>query len=41
MNETLAQIKQRKSVRVFEDRPIAPGVKQEIIGAALEPPPWR
>jgi nitroreductase len=38
MNETLAQIKQRKSVRVFEDRPIPPEIKQEIVAAALEAP---
>lgn len=38
MNETIAQIKQRKSVRVFENKPILPEIKTEILNAALEAP---
>lgn len=38
MNEVLAQIKKRKSVRVFEDRPIEGNVKKEILKAAFEAP---
>lgn len=38
MNETLTQIKERKSVRVFEDRPIEPQFKKEIVNAAFEAP---
>lgn len=38
MNEVIEQIKDRKSVRVFEDREIDPAIKDEIINAALEAP---
>lgn len=38
MNDTLTQIKLRKSVRVFEERSIAPDIKREIISSAFEAP---
>jgi nitroreductase len=38
MNEILTQLKNRKSVRVYEDKTITQEVKQEIINAALEAP---
>lgn len=38
MNDTLGQIRRRKSVRVFEDRPIPPEIKREILSAAFEAP---
>lgn len=38
MNEVLKQIKQRKSMRVFEDRLIEPELKKEILTAAFEAP---
>jgi len=38
MNEVLRQIKNRKSVRVFENRHIPPEIKKEIINAAFEAP---
>jgi FMN reductase (NADPH) len=38
MNQTLNQIKLRKSVRVYEDRAIPSDLKKEIINAALEAP---
>lgn len=38
MNVVLGQIKNRKSVRVFEDRLIEPEIKKEIINAAFEAP---
>ncbi|MBZ2174829.1 nitroreductase family protein [Schnuerera sp. xch1] len=38
MNEILKQIKNRKSVRVFEDKEIPSEVKQEILNAAFEAP---
>lgn len=38
MNETLRQIYERKSVRVFEDKPIAEDVKRQILEAALQAP---
>lgn len=38
MNGVLRQIKNRKSVRVFEDRLIEPEIKKEIINAAFEAP---
>lgn len=38
MNDVLKQIKNRKSVRVFEDRVIEPEIKKEIINAAFEAP---
>lgn len=38
MNEVLQQLKTRKSVRVYEDRAIAPEVKQSILEAAIQAP---
>ena len=38
MNETIRQIKERKSVRVYEDRPIEAEVKQAILDAAIQAP---
>lgn len=38
MNEILRQIKVRKSVRVFENKPIDAETKKEIINAAFEAP---
>ena len=38
MNETIRQIKARKSVRVYEDRPIEAEVKQAILDAAIQAP---
>jgi len=38
MNEVLQQIKCRKSMRVFEDRPIEAVLKKEILNAAFEAP---
>ena len=38
MNEVIKQIKERKSVRVFEDREIDLAIKDEIINAAFEAP---
>ena len=38
MNEVLQQLHDRKSVRVYEDRPIAPEVKQAILEAAIQAP---
>ncbi|SMC21979.1 hypothetical protein SAMN02745134_01502 [Clostridium acidisoli DSM 12555] len=38
MNEVLKQIKNRKSMRVFEDKPIEAHIKEEIINSALEAP---
>lgn len=38
MNEVIRQIKNRKSVRVFEDKAIESNVKDEIIKAAFEAP---
>ena len=38
MNEIIKQIHDRKSVRVYEDRPIAPEVKQAILDAAVQAP---
>lgn len=38
LNETLTQLRQRKSVRVFAERPIAPEVKRELISAAFAAP---
>lgn len=38
MNEVLKQIKNRKSVRVYEDRKIPDEVKQEILNAAFQAP---
>lgn len=38
MNEILKQIKSRKSMRVFENRPIEVELKKEILNAAFEAP---
>ncbi len=38
MNETLRQLEARKSVRVFEDRPIPAEVKKAILRAAVNAP---
>lgn len=38
MNNILTQIKNRKSVRVFEDRPIDSETKKQILSAAFEAP---
>ena len=38
MNEVLQQLHDRKSVRVYEDRPIAAEVKQAILEAAIQAP---
>ncbi len=38
MNEVMKQLLARKSVRIFEDRPISKEIKDEIIRAALEAP---
>lgn len=38
MNDTIQQLKQRKSVRVFEDRALEPRIKDEIINSAFEAP---
>ena len=38
MNEVLRQLHERKSVRVYENRPIEPEVKQAILDAAIQAP---
>ena len=38
MNDVLKQMKNRKSIRVFEDREIATEIKSEIVNAAFEAP---
>lgn len=38
MNETIRQLHERKSVRVYEDRPIGPEVKKAILEAAIQAP---
>ena len=38
MNETLRVLMERKSVRVFEKRPIGPEEKQAILNAAMRAP---
>lgn len=38
MNEVLQQLHDRKSVRVYEERPIQPEVKQAVLGAAIQAP---
>ncbi|NMM64972.1 nitroreductase [Clostridium sp. P21] len=38
MNNVLKQIKNRRSVRVFENRPVTTEIKNEILGAAFEAP---
>ena len=38
MNEIIKQLHDRKSVRVYEDRPVGPEVKQAILEAAIQAP---
>lgn len=38
MNQTLQQLHDRKSVRVYEDRPVEPEVKKAVLEAALQAP---
>ena len=38
MNEILRQLHDRKSVRVYEDRPVEPEVKRAILEAAIQAP---
>lgn len=38
MNETIRNLKARKSVRVFEEKAIAPELKREILQCAMEAP---
>ncbi|MFA9399010.1 MAG: nitroreductase family protein [Clostridiaceae bacterium] len=38
MNEVIKQIKNRKSVRIFEDKMISDEIKKEILNSALEAP---
>ena len=38
MNEVLRQLHERKSVRVYEDRPVEAAVKQAILEAAIQAP---
>ena len=38
MNQTIAQLHARKSVRVYEDRPLEAAVKQAILEAAIQAP---
>jgi nitroreductase len=38
MNEVMKQLKNRKSVRVFEDKPISKDIRDEIVQAAFEAP---
>ena len=38
MNEVLTQLRERKSVRVYEERPIAPEVKRAVLEAAIQAP---
>ena len=38
MNQTLKQLHQRKSVRVYEDRPVEAEVKQAFLEAAVQAP---
>ena len=38
MNEVLKQLHDRKSVRVYEPRPVEPAVKQAILEAAIQAP---
>ena len=38
MNEVIRQLHDRKSVRVYEDRPVAPEVKRAILEAAVQAP---
>ena len=38
MNEVLRQLHERKSVRVYEERPVAAEVKQAVLDAAIQAP---
>jgi len=38
MNSVIRQLRERKSVRVYEDRPLAPEVRQAILESALQAP---
>ena len=38
MNEVLRQLHERKSVRVYEDRPIEADVKQAVLDATIQAP---
>ena len=38
MNEVLRQLHERKSVRAYEDRPVATEVKQAVLDAAIQAP---
>jgi len=38
MTEVIRQLHERKSVRIFENRPVPDDVKNEVIGAAFEAP---
>ena len=38
MNEVIRQLHERKSVRAFEDRPIAPEIKRAVLEAAMAAP---
>ena len=38
MNEMIRQLHDRKSVRVYEDRPVEPEVKRSILEAAIQAP---
>ena len=38
MNEVIRQLHQRKSVRVYEDKPLEPEVKRAILEAAIQAP---
>ena len=38
MNDTIRLLAERKSVRVFEDREIAPEIKDAVLAAAMRAP---
>ena len=38
MNQVIQQLHDRKSVRVYQDKPIEPEVKQAILEAAVQAP---
>lgn len=38
MNETIAQLKRRKSVRIFEDKPLPAEIKDAILDSAFQAP---
>ena len=38
VNEVIRQLRERKSVRIFEDRDVPEPVKNEVIAAAFEAP---